>query len=274
MGSADLVGRLTMTALRTRKVAFSIRHRALHRAARRGVFATTEHVALLRLLDAATVIDVGAHRGQFALAVRVALPRARLISFEPQSTAASVYRAVVPGTIDLRECALGQSIGTAQLNISKSSDSSSLLPIGRSQVVYFPGTEKECEISVPLSTLDVQFEQVEIGPNTLLKIDVQGTELAVLKGAANVLEQIAWVYAELSFLELYLGQEPAAEIVAYLAARGFELCGVHNVQYSQEGRSLQADVLFRSVRLGAVPPVAGGVSTSTIPDGTGGEATV
>lgn len=273
MGPGDLMRRMTTAALRTRKVAFSIRHRTLYHAARRGVFATTEHVPLLRLLDAAAVIDVGAHRGQFALAVRIALPRARLISFEPQSAAASVYRAVVPGEIDLRECALGQSIGTAQLNISKASDSSSLLPIGQSQVAYFPGTEKENEISVQLSTLDAQFEHVQIGPNTLLKIDVQGTELAVLKGASKILQQIAWVYAELSFVELYLGQEPAAEIVSYLAARGFELAGIYNVQYSQDGRSLQADVLFRSVGLDAVPPMSGGVSASTTPDG-GREETV
>lgn len=265
------MGCLMTATLRARKVAFSARHRALYRAARRRVFATTEHVALLRLLQAATVIDVGAHRGQFALAVRVALPRARLISFEPQPEAASVYRAVVPGKIDLRECALGESIGTAQLNISKASDSSSLLPIGESQVAYFPGTEKQNEISVRLSTLDAQFEQVDLGPDTLLKLDVQGAELAVLKGATNVLHKIAWIYAELSFVELYLGQEPACEVVSYLAARGFELSGVYNVQYSNKGLSLQADVLFRSSRPASVSLEGHDVTTSVISDRLGGE---
>jgi FkbM family methyltransferase len=241
------MGQLARQILRVRKLAFASTRPGLRRAARLGVFPTIEHLSVLKMLGAVTVVDVGAHRGQFGLAVRSALPDARLIGFEPQPNAAQTYRQAVPGQLELRECALGEQQGSVQMNISRASDSSSILPIGAAQIRYFPGTEKSTEILVRMSTLDIEFGDVALGHQALLKVDVQGYEMAVLRGGVRVLSKFDWIYVELSFVELYEGQELASEIISFLGDQGFRIVGVHNAQYSSTGSCLQADVLFASV---------------------------
>jgi hypothetical protein len=78
----------------------------------------------------------------------------------------------------------------------------------------------------------------------LLKIDVQGYELAVLHGCASLLPRFSHVYIECSFVELYAGQALAAEVIEHLSDHGFDLRGVYNVQYDPLGCALQADLLF------------------------------
>ncbi|MEX0759001.1 MAG: FkbM family methyltransferase, partial [Tistlia sp.] len=88
----------------------------------------------------------------------------------------------------------------------------------------------------------------------LLKLDVQGFELAALEGCADRLDQVAWVYVECSYLELYEGQALAAEVEAWLAARGFRLQGRHNLLTDASGAPVQADLLFFR------PELAGGAA--------------
>ncbi len=59
--------------------------------------------------DLRAVVDVGANRGQFALAVRSRLPGARIVSFEPLREPADVYEAIFAGDplTRLVRCALG-----------------------------------------------------------------------------------------------------------------------------------------------------------------------
>ena len=78
--------------------------------------------------------------------------------------------------------ALSDSTGEAELHISKRSDSSSLLPIGEGQTTAYPGTEEATTEVIALETLDNLMTEPPAGP-VLLKIDVQGAELSVLRGA-------------------------------------------------------------------------------------------
>ncbi len=67
-----------MPFARIRKLSRILRCKPYRRALRRGVAASTEHERLLRLLDCRTIVDIGAHRGQFALVAHTLIPRARL----------------------------------------------------------------------------------------------------------------------------------------------------------------------------------------------------
>ncbi len=64
-----------------------------------------------------TVVDIGANRGQFALAVRQWVPRARIICFEPLSRAAGVFRKVFQGDskVRLHQAAVGPEPGEATI---------------------------------------------------------------------------------------------------------------------------------------------------------------
>lgn len=233
--------------LRKAKKAAKLARKPRWRAAlKHGVAATIEHQNVDFGGDFSTVLDVGGHHGQFTLFALERFPRAEIVTFEPQADGVEKIRTVTSGEprVRIENFALGAEPGTAELNISKRSDSSSLLPIGEGQTTAFPGTEAATTETIKVETLDNLLPQAPKSP-ALLKIDVQGFELDVLKGAQRTLGAIDTVFVECSFVELYSGQPLIGEIVAFLAERGFTLTGVFGVSYDARGRCLQADCLFR-----------------------------
>ena len=247
------MNRIKLLQLRGQKLLYAARRRELWAASKAGVFPSVDHARLLRRLQPATVVDVGAHSGQFALLVRTECPTARVISFEPQPAPGVLFRRLLGAHAELRAVALGDSPGEASMNVARASDSSSLLPIGAEQVGRFPGTDHVSTITVAVSTLNAEFGgAVPLVAPVLLKIDVQGFELAVLHGASTFLHQVEWVYVELSFVVLYLGQPLAAEIIRLLVASGFEISGVFNMSEGPSGEAVQADFLFARGHPGVV----------------------
>ena len=77
------------------------------------------------------------------------------------------------------------------------------------------------------------------GGPSLLKLEVQGFELAALS-------YFAYVYVECSFVELYAGQAMAADVISFCAEHGLTLAGIYNPSYDREGRAVQADLFFHS----------------------------
>jgi FkbM family methyltransferase len=208
-----------------------------------------EHLPVLQRLRFDFVADVGANRGQFSLVCRRLRPAAAIMGFEPLPGPAQVYRKLFTGDplVTLHEIALGQVRGEMTMNISAQDDSSSLLPISRAQTDNFPGTGAIATRAVKIAPLSDFVQPSQLGAHNLLKIDVQGFELEVLKSAEILLPQFDWVYAECSFVPLYEGQALAAEIIGWLDARGFRLCGQFNPARARaDGALLQADLLFEN----------------------------
>jgi hypothetical protein len=129
--------------------------------------------------------------------------------------------------------------------VSKRDDSSSLLPIGAAQIAAFPGTAEAREEVVLVHRLEDHLRPDRVRRPCLLKIDVQGFELYVLKGAGETLDLVDEILVEASFVELYDGQPLAHEIVNYLGERGFRLADISSVSRQRGGRALQAEFLFR-----------------------------
>jgi FkbM family methyltransferase len=210
------------------------------------VAAAIEHERLLRTLRCATVVDIGANRGQFALVSRRCFPGARIISFEPLSAPAQRFRKVFAGDsrVELHAMAIGAEACNAEIHVSAEDDSSSLLPMTELQQSLFSGTAEVRTESIRVEPLSSQIGRDELSRPALLKIDVQGYELSTLRGCASLLESFDYVYAECSFVELYAGQALAHEVIAYLHGKGFPLDGVYNIHYDRSGRAVQADMLF------------------------------
>lgn len=233
------------------------------RGLKHGVAAAIEHAAVPLPPDVRTVVDVGAHSGQFALFALERFPRAKLICFEPQDAPRQKLTEVLGPDNErttIVPSALSSATGSAEMHVSRADDSSSLLPIGRAQVVAFPGTEEAATDLVTVDTLDSVIPSVT--SPSLLKIDVQGTELSVLEGATRLLQSITHVLVEASFTELYEGQPLASDVIAFLNDQGFDLTGAFDMKHDIAGHCLQADLLFRrreaaSVRvLHVIPSVA------------------
>lgn len=213
---------------------------------RHGVAASVEHVNVLAGLGCHTVVDVGANHGQFALVARHCFRQARIFSFEPLSGPAERFKRVFaedPRTM-LYPVAIGPEAGVATIHVSGRDDSSSLLPITPMQASLFPGTAETGTQSIQVGKLADFVSEADVTPPAILKLDVQGFELSALQGCKDLIHCFTWIYAECSFVELYEKQALADELIAWLSEHGFRLCGVYNMTYDKQGRSIQADFLF------------------------------
>jgi FkbM family methyltransferase len=229
------------------KLAQAMRSELLRRALlRHGVLAGAEHRTVLRRrLNA--VVDIGANRGQFSLAVRRWAPQARIVAFEPLDKPAQIFRRVFSGDakVTLHQCAIGGAPAMQTMHISARDDSSSLLPIAAAQTAMFPGTQEVGTIQVRVATLAELVDAAELTSPAMLKLDVQGYELNTLKGCEPLLRHFDWIYCECSYVEFYAGQELAGEIIAWLLARGFVLQESCNAALDPRGQTVQADLLFK-----------------------------
>ncbi|WP_201220459.1 FkbM family methyltransferase [Halochromatium roseum] len=207
-----------------------------------GVAATLEHDSALGGEHYATVIDVGANKGQFATYARLRWPDARRICFEPLPEARAKLERVMRGQAEIHDCALGADSGEGDMHIATRTDSSSLLALGDRQKAIF-GMEESGTLRVPIQRLDTCISPPIARPS-LLKIDVQGFELEVLKGATALLPEIDTIYVEASDLELYHGQALRGEVEQLLTEAGFDEAGHFNDQL-EKGQRIQADWLFQ-----------------------------
>lgn len=213
---------------------------------RTGVAASTEHDHILEGLALDTVVDIGANRGQFALCARRLFPKAAIYSFEPLQRPAAVYRRVFENdpAAKLFPVAIAAEAGSAAMHVSRWDVSSSLLPSAQAQHDNFPLTEETRQESITKARLSECLDKNLIAGAALLKLDVQGYELAALQGCEELLDRFRYVYVEGSFVELYVGQALAGEILAYLLHSGYRLLCVANLSYGRKGRPIQADFLF------------------------------
>lgn len=214
-------------------------------ALRHRVAAAVEHLQVIGRIAPATIIDVGANKGQFSLAARANARQARIIAFEPLAEAADIYEALFAGDrgVELHRFALAERESEAEFHVTDRADSSSLLTPGAGQSDAF-GVKEARTITVPVRRLDALVTMAALAHPILLKIDVQGAELQVLKGCGD-LSEVDFVYVELSYVELYEGQPLFAEVSDYLAARGFALDRIFNPVATKRFGPTQADVLFR-----------------------------
>lgn len=213
------------------------------------VAAGVEHLKLLKSLGSMkTVIDVGSNRGQFSIIARYCYPNAKIIAFEPLKEASLVYKSIFKKDKDvtLYEFAIGEKIKNEVLHITAKDDSSSLLSL-KLQKIMFPKSGNEIrQIKVRVFNLSSILKENEIQSPSLLKIDVQGYELNVLKGAGELISKFNFIYVECSFVELYENQNLITEIIDFLYHKNFMLIGIYNIIYKQ-GKTIQADFLFKNI---------------------------
>lgn len=233
---------LDLTLLRIKKVLAALQSRPGRVALKLGVAPSVEHRHLSGL-QVAHVLDIGANRGQFCLFAHSAFGIRKIDAFEPLWECAADISAILP-FVSVHQVALTDREGEQEFHVSRANDSSSLKKITGNQTKIFPGTD-EVEIrTVPATTFESWCSGLSLGRPSLAKIDVQGSELNVIRGMGRDVEQIDYIYAEISFIELYEGQALAAEFISYLHNLDYCLVGLYNVKHDGIG-AIQADALFR-----------------------------
>lgn len=214
---------------------------------------TSEWVRLKKLFDyheISLMLDVGANEGQYSQLLREEGFAGRILSFEPLST---------PYKILCSKCskdslwdaplktAIGDFDGDIEINISKNSVSSSTLSILESHTCAAPQSEYISSELVKIHKLDSILPTYIQNTNEkiFLKIDVQGAELQVLKGAQKWLPLISGVQLEMSLVSLYDGQALYDELMEFMVKQGFYLVAIFpGFSDIHTGHLLQFDGVF------------------------------
>lgn len=213
----------------------------------RGVAPSLEHDGVPLPDDIDRVWDVGANRGQFALWARRRWPRAGIDCFEPLEEPLTLLRRVAAPDVRVWPVALGDESGEATMHVTRDDDSSSLHAPTKEQVAMFPGSTPVRTETVDVARLDdfvARLPPYQPTDRILLKIDVQGHELGVLRGAHRTLDDVDHVYVESSLRPLYSGGADTDSVVRFLQERSFSLIGAFN-PHVEGDEVLQADLLFR-----------------------------
>lgn len=191
------------------------------------------------------LVDVGANVGQFAERARSLGFHNDIVSFEPGAKAYEVlsHKARYDSHWEARRVALGRKEGTATLNVSANSVSSSLLEVGARHLAAAPESKTVASETVQVSTLDTEL-QASPGDHLYLKLDVQGFELPVLFGGRKSLERTDLIRCEISFDSLYDDQSSWLDVCAFLRDHGFVIRYLEpGYEDAQTGFMLQADLL-------------------------------
>jgi FkbM family methyltransferase len=204
---------------------------------------------LIDRLQPAVVLDVGANIGQYGRMLRGIGYRGPIVSFEPLSSAHQKLEAAARADrnwIIAPRAALGSARGTVEVNVAGNSVSSSVLPMKETHLAAEPRSRYVATESVALARLDELLPSVfpADGP-IIMKLDTQGYEEEVLKGAEGILARVVAIQMEISLVPLYQGAPTLVHVVSAMQERGYHLFQVvTGFRDVSTGQLLQVDGIF------------------------------
>lgn len=206
------------------------------------------------------VIDIGANEGGFGSLMRVLGFRGEIYSFEPVAEAfAKLARlAANDEKWHVHNFALGSSAGESLINVSKFSQYSSILSAneyGNS----FENMAVRHQQSIQIKTLDACFAESLIphSRRLFLKMDTQGFDLEVFKGALNSLAQVRCMLSELSLIPIYHGMPSYLESLALYQGHGFAVSGFYPVTRNANLALNEVDCMLVNVNSDRCPNAIG-----------------
>lgn len=195
-------------------------------------------------------LDVGANTGQTCRRVRDVFPRARICAFEPSARTCETLRntALELGNTEVIQAAVGQAEGWCELVETENSQFSSVLKATDAGIQYHASDIREVARSrVPAITLDGWARTNAINRVDMMKIDVQGSELDVLRGAAEILHSghVRAINCEAQIVPEYAGAATLTDIDLMLRGAGFVIHQFHEVwAHGQEQQHSCVDALW------------------------------
>ena len=199
-----------------------------------------------------TVVDVGS-AGGLHKRWRPFEPVLSAVLFEPRE-GGSASGSLGRGKSRTYPVALGDKAGEVELYITQLANMSSFLKPDADVFGRYRKKGADAKVvateKVPVDRFDTLAQADGIRPD-VLKVDTQGSELLVLKGAEQALASVLVAEIEVSFFRRYAGQPVFAEIEAWMNDRGFELIELHKLKRYRAANSL-----------GLRQPVLGGAQRS------------
>ena len=196
-----------------------------------------------------TVLDVGANEGQYANFLRHEVGfNGTIISFEPSREQFELLHQN-SGADPNWHCinlALGREKGLLKFNLMEGSQYNSVyLPRDYDHIAHRNVVVNNYEVEV--ETLDTMWERLSEVYNLssiFLKMDTQGSDLQILKGAEETLSKIYAVQSELSVIPLYQEMPAYNEVIDYLCENNYALSYIHPVLQDKYMRLVECDGVF------------------------------
>jgi FkbM family methyltransferase len=197
------------------------------------------------------VLDVGANIGNYAKMVREIGYKGKIISFEPvPATFKQLHEAMRDDPHWFGEpFGLSDENREALINTYSNGEFNSLLSIrSYAEQAFSLDHERQSKLAIQLKRLDDVLPELINGiqaPRIFMKVDTQGHDVSVIKGASGVMEMIVGLQSELPAVQLYDGMSSMPDALNYYASYGFVPTGFYplntfrNLQLSPE-----FDVMF------------------------------
>jgi len=190
------------------------------------------------------VFDVGANTGQTVLKWNKFFPKAEYHCFEPVSCTMSILKSKTARlkNIHYHQCALGAERLESEIGLCEDSSLNSLVDTTKELAV-------ETEI-VQVNTLDEVCGSANVKYIDVLKIDTEGFDIEVLKGAASMLNA-----NNIGFIQVEAGMNPANKLhvplqafVDFLSPFGYVLFGIYeqHLEWTGENRLAFSNPVFIS----------------------------
>ena len=179
------------------------------------------------------IYDIGAGVGRWTQSIRSVFPTAHIEQFEanPRHIRSGVHTVL-----------LGDKDATVAFHTSivDTEDTGASIYLETSQH-FQPGLFRTIEC--PMRRLDDYCTAHALPPPEFLKLDVQGAELDVLRGATECLKTASYLLLEVSLHRWNHGAPMIEEVIRFLDDREYALVDIVETRFVQ-GYLLQADCLF------------------------------
>ncbi len=195
------------------------------------------------------ILDIGASEGFYGIELRETGYKGQIISFEPltESFESLKKRANKDPKWSCFNTALGEKDDEVEMSVSGHITSSSLLPMTEAHLNALQTSATVSKEKIKVRTLNSFLgEDIRGNERIYLKVDVQGFEMFVLKGANMILPQVEAIEMELSLTTLYQGAPLFVEMITYLQSLGFMVVSLNHVfSDTNSDQLLQVDGIFK-----------------------------
>ena len=203
-----------------------------------------------------TILDVGSNHGWFFHCWKDWCPEARIHAFEPRVEAAQKAIELYGDDSELtvNQVAVGDKLGEAEFNVLEGSKVASSF-LEHDQKTWDAVAFKTGEITsrrVPIVTIDDYCSEQGIDSVYLMKIDVQGFEMNVLRGAEKSLSFIDHIFVESGIQSLYHDAPNFTDVFRFMKDHDYHLMGMRTWHRGNHVL-METDMLFR--RNALAPPV-------------------
>lgn len=196
------------------------------------------------------IVDVGGATGIIAGRFAMEFPGNIIYSFEPLSSSFSELEKVAKSypNIEIFKMGLGETEGSFEINVSDRISSSSLLPISNTiGDAYFAASLHSSRVEkVVVNKLDKVLSADQT--IAMIKMDVQGFELNVLKGATETLKRTHFVLTEVMYHDFYVQAPAYHDIDSYLRSQNFSLLDIIP-SIRRNNKLMEADVIYYNTKL-------------------------